>query len=149
MRHCGCVARSSTHSATSCRRRWISRSWRAERATACSSAGRFPGVRLPFLADDEACAAAERPVRPRPLNQHRQAIAKAAEAIDMYDQPEPPREVAAEAQPSELGDRAAAADGRHLPEVVIAKWCALGDSAALHFLPDDVSCIDPFLHRYE
>src|SRR5215207_7226727 len=119
MRHCGCGVRSSTRSATSCRRRWISRSSRAERATACSSAGRFSGIRLPFLADDEARTATERPVRPRPLNQHRQAIAKAAEAIDMYDQPEPPREVAAEAQPAEFGDRAAATDGRHLPEVLI------------------------------
>src|SRR6185503_19214336 len=92
---------------------------------------RWVGVRLPFLADDEPRTATERHVRPRPLHQHRQAIAEAAEAIDMNEQPEPPREVADEPQPAKLGDRTAAADGRQLPEVVIAKWCALGDAAAL------------------
>src|SRR4030095_2729977 len=91
------------------------------------------GIRLPFLADDEARAAAECHVRPRPLDQYRQAIAEAAEPIDMHDQPEPPRQVAGEPELAELRDRAAAADCRHLPEVVIAKWCALGDRAALEF----------------
>src|ERR1044071_8936122 len=115
---CDLDARSSMRRGIDCLRRWISQHSRGRRATARSLAGRPPGIGLPFLADDEARAAAERHVRPRPLDQHRQTLAEAAESIDMYQQPDPPRKVAREPQAPDLRNRAAAADRRELPEVV-------------------------------
>src|ERR1044071_6261126 len=102
---CACGARSSTRSVIACPRRWISRHLHAKCAIARSMVGRPFGVGLPFLADDEPRAAAERHVRPCPLYEYRQAIAETAEPIDMQQQPEPPREVARQSHPAELGDR--------------------------------------------
>src|SRR4051794_19853364 len=61
---------------------------------------------------DEARAALEGEVAPRPLHHHQQAIAKADEEQQMDEQPRHPRDEARDVDPAEVGDSGGASDGR-------------------------------------
>src|SRR5215472_10156693 len=81
---------------------------------------------------DQPRAALEGDVRPQPFQQHDNPIPKADEEGDVDEAPQQPGETAIEADPAEISDGAAAADGREAAEIAINERCdrAAGQTCA-------------------
>src|SRR5262245_3147411 len=71
------------------------------------------------VAGDEAGGAVARDVIPHPLHQHQNAVVKLHQVHDVHEQPDQPGAEAGNAQPAEVGDGGAAADGRQVALVVV------------------------------
>ena len=70
---------------------------------------------------DEARPAAERQVRPEPLQEHRDAVPEADQVQDVDEEPEDPRRPAAEVEPAQVGDRGGMAERGEAPLVPVTE----------------------------
>src|SRR5262245_47123642 len=97
----------------------------------------------PFLADDEACAAAERQVGPGPLQNYQKPVPKSREVINVDSQPYDPCRKSAHTERADFQNGLGSPDRRHLafvdksegltwPALQIAQDCPGEISALLH-----------------
>src|SRR5689334_24360008 len=70
----------------------------------------------------QASAPLEGEIGPDPLDQDTHPVAKADQEKDMHRTPEQPGQQAADAKPAEIGDGAAAPDGREIADIDIMEW---------------------------
>src|ERR1051325_1752710 len=93
---------------------------------------------------DEPCAALERHVRPRPLQQDQQPVPEADQIEDVDAEPGHPRYEAAEVEPADSRDRGGAADrGERAFVAVVERAQRLPLDGAL----DVVRRVEAFLNR--
>src|SRR5713226_9151796 len=116
--------RGSFHHTTSRRRvadaRYGWRSIERYRWTAASPRRPMPLISR-LLAGDQPSAVLECHIGPKPVEQHRHAVAKADQEQHVDAAPEQPGEPAGESNPAEIGDRDLASDRRKVAIVAIAE----------------------------
>src|SRR5262245_16165515 len=75
----------------------------------------------PDAFDNDARVALESPVRPGPIDHHREAVSKSDEEIDVRPEPDEPGREAREVHAPELGDRGFSADRGELAVVAVTE----------------------------
>src|SRR5262249_23137875 len=83
-------------------------------------------------ASDEAAAALEGNVAPRPIEGDHEAVAETNQKVDMGNAPQQPGRKAREAEFAELGDRPGTANGGERTEIAIAKCRSRTSLMACH-----------------